>query len=270
VLKHIAALALIPCSLSAQAPLKTQIDSLHAAMVAAFAADPASTTKFYTDDAAVVGGGMRVVGRAGVDNYWKQISPGSTWQLEVLDVGGIPEAPWVHGRSTLRSGSGRTSITEYIGLLQRGLDGQLRFRVDAYAGGQASAAPGDEAAVRKLDSLWSRMYATHDTASALQLYAESLVFIGSGGQHKTRADELGDVRPSGGLRMEYFRSTPAAVRTFERVSIVQGTAEWSFSMGGGSPRKVERPYSAIYRRGGPLGWTIVAMQMGDGRVARGR
>src|SRR5688572_17769927 len=119
---HRIVLALVlPGTLAAQTSLKSQIDSLHSAMVAAFTADPASTAKFYTDDAGVVGGGMRVVGRDAVNNYWKSIGPGSTWKLEVLDVGGIPEAPWVHGRSTLTGASGRVSLTEYIGLLQRGV-----------------------------------------------------------------------------------------------------------------------------------------------------
>ena len=174
-IRRIALALAFPSTLLGQQPVRQQVEALHAAMVAAFTADPASTTRFYTDDAGVVGGGMRVVGRASVDNYWKSISPGSTWKLEVLDVGGIPEAPWVHGRSTLTGGSGRVSLTEYIGLLQRGSDDQLRFRVDAYAGGPATAQPGDEAAVRKLDSLWATLYAKHDTASALQLYSESLV-----------------------------------------------------------------------------------------------
>lgn len=256
----------IPSTLLAQ-DLRKQVEALHAAMVSAFTADPASTAKFYTDDAGVVGGGMRVVGRTGVDNYWKSVGPGSTWKLEVLDVGGIPEAPWVHGRSILTSASGRVSPTEFIGLLQRGLDDQLRFRVDAYAGGPATARPGDEAAVRKLDSLWASLYAQHDTASAIQLYSESLVFLSADGRHKTRAEELGDIRPAPGLTMEYFRSNPTTVKTFDRVAVVGGTASWRFAMNG-TPRQIERPYTAIYGRGGPLGWRILAVQMGDGRVKR--
>jgi ketosteroid isomerase-like protein len=268
-IRRLAIALVIPGALAAQEPLKRQIDSLHAAMVAAFATDPASTAKFYTDDAGVVGGGMRVVGRDAVNNYWRSIGPGSTWKLDVLDVGGIPDAPWVHGRSTLTSGSGRVSLTEYVGLLQRGVDGQLRFRVDAYAGGPATTAPGDEAAVRKLDSLWANLYAKHDTASALQLYAPSLVFVSGDGRHKTLADELGDIRPAPGLTMEYFRTTPTTVKTFERVAVVSGTATWRFSMNG-SPRQIERPYTMVYGRGGPLGWRVLAVQMGDGRVSQRR
>jgi ketosteroid isomerase-like protein len=241
--------------------MRKSIDSLHAAMVAAFTADAASTAEFYADDAAIVGGGMRVTGRDAVNTYWKGISPGSTWQLEVLDVGGTPDSPWVHGRSTLKSGSGRTSITEYIGLLQRGVDGQLRFRIDAYAGGEAKATAGDEAGVRTLDSLWAKMYATHDTATALSIYAEPLVFLSANGRIKTRTDELADIRPAEGLKMDYFRSNPTTVRSFDRVAIVSGTAEWRFTMNG-TPRTISRSYTAVYSRGGPLGWRILAIQMG--------
>lgn len=258
----------VPAALFAQ-DLRKQVEALHASMVTAFATDPASTARFYTDDAGVVGAGARVLGRAAVDSYWKGIQPGATWKLEVLDVGGIPEAPWVHGLSTLTSASGRVSLSEYIGLLQRGADGALRFRTDAYAFGNGKAAPDDEAAVRKLDSLWAHVYAKHDTASALQLYSESLAFRGVNGTFKTRADEMGDIRPSPGLTMEYFRTFPTTVKTFDRVAVVSGSVEWSFAMNG-SGRLLAYPYTAVYRRGGPLGWEIIALHMGDGRASRGR
>jgi ketosteroid isomerase-like protein len=267
-IRSIALALAIPATLVAQ-DLKKQVEGLHTAMVSAFAASPASVAKFYTDDAGVVGGGFRAVGRTAMDDYWKSIGPGHTWKLEVLDVGGIPEAPWVHGLSTLTNPTGRVSATEFIGLLQRGVDDQLRFRVDAYAGGPAKAQPGDEAAVRKLDSLWASLYAKHDTVSAAQLYAPYLVFVSANGTHKTFAGEMADIRPAAGLVMEYFRTTPTTVKTFDRVAIVSGTADWRFAMNG-TPRQVGRPYTAIYTRGGPLGWRIVAVQMGDGRVARGR
>jgi ketosteroid isomerase-like protein len=266
--RHIVLSLAIPATLAAQ-DLKKQVEALHSAMVSAFAASPPSVAKFYTDDAGVVGGGFRAAGRAAVDDYWKSMGPGYTWKLEVLDVGGIPEAPWVHGLSTLTNPNGRVSPTEFIGLLQRGVDDQLRFRVDAYAGGPATAQPGDEAAVRKLDSLWASLYARHDTVSAAQLYAPYLVFVSANGRHKTLADEMADIRPAPGLVMDYFRTTPTTVKTFDRVAIVTGTAAWRFTMNG-APSVVGRPYTAIYTRGGPLGWRIVAVQMGDGRVAGGR
>jgi ketosteroid isomerase-like protein len=262
---HRIALALAlaaPATLSAQHYLKPQVDSLHAAMVAAFMTAPSATARFYTDDAAVVGGGTRVTGRAGIDNYWKEIPTGSTWALEVLDVGGSADAPWVHGRSTLTT-NGRVSLTEYIGLLQRGKDGQLRFRVDAYAGGAVPASKeADEATIRRLDSTWAGIYATHDTATAMQLYSRSLVFTSANGRQKTLAEELADVRPAQGLTMEYFRTTPTLVRTYDRVALVEGSASWRFTMNGAA-REVRRTYTAIYGRGGPLGWRILAISMGN-------
>jgi ketosteroid isomerase-like protein len=233
-------------------------------MVAAFKVAPASTAKFYTDDAVVVGGGSRVIGRQAVDAYWSEITPGSTWDLESLASGEAGGVPFVHGRSTLRMGGGdRASITDFVGLLRRGDDGQLRFYVDAYTGASrpATRSPGDEAAVRGLDSLWARMYATHDTAVALQLYAEPLVFISANGSMKTRAQELADVRTAPGLKMDYFRSTPVAVHVYDRLALVSGNAEWSFSVNGGPARRVQRGYTAIYVRGGPLGWRILTQVM---------
>ncbi|HET9425541.1 MAG TPA: DUF4440 domain-containing protein [Gemmatimonadaceae bacterium] len=258
-------LALLPPAVSAQGAPRMSVDSLHAAMVAAFKADPSSTARFYTDDAIIVGGGTRVLGREAVDNYWKQITPGSTWQLETLASGGVAGMPFVHGRSTLGSPGGRSSITDFIGLLHRGPDGQLRFRVDAYTGAFAPVTPSasDEAVVRGLDSLWARVYATHDTAAALQLYSPSLAFVSANGQTKTRDQEMADIRPAPGLRMDYFRATPSVVLVYERMAIVSGTAEWSFSMNGGPGRRVQRTYTAIYARGGPLGWRILVQQMSN-------
>ena len=49
--------------------LRRNIDELHAAMVTAFKRDPAGVGAFYSDAAAIIGGGQRIQGRAGVDNY---------------------------------------------------------------------------------------------------------------------------------------------------------------------------------------------------------
>jgi ketosteroid isomerase-like protein len=261
-IRRLAVALSVPAVLVGQQPLKRQIDSLHASMTAAFNASPPATAAFYADDAAMIGGGMRVSGREGIDRYWGRITPTATWKLEVLDVGGDDASPWVHGRSTFAPPGAPAFISEYIGLLQRGTDGKLRFRVDAYA--QEATAPAspaaDEAAVRGIDSLWARMYAKHDTTAALQLYSDQLVFISANGRQKTRAEELADVRPAAGLVMKYFRTTPAEVRAFGQVAVVRGVADWRFTMNG-SPREIHRPYTAVYTRGGPLGWRIVAIQM---------
>jgi ketosteroid isomerase-like protein len=257
------ALLLVAAPAIAGAQLRAQADSLLAGMVAAFKASPATTATFYTDDAALIGGGQRVVGREGVNRYWAGTTPGSTWGLQLLNVGGEPDAPWVHGRSSFAPPGGNPFVTEFLGLLQRGADGKLRFRVDAYAAvrGAPASPAADEAKVRELDSLWARVYAKHDTAAALQLFSPQLVFISANGRQKTVAEEMADIRPAPGLVMDYFRTAPAEVRAFEQVAVVRGVAEWKFAMNGGTPREIRRPYMAVYSRGGPLGWRIVAIQM---------
>ena len=54
-----------------QKSLHSEIAALDASMVAAFTRDPSSVAAFYTDDAAIIGGGQRYQGRAAVDEYWK-------------------------------------------------------------------------------------------------------------------------------------------------------------------------------------------------------
>jgi len=129
--------------------------------------------------------------------------------------------------------------------------------------GPASAQGGaaDAAVIRRLDSLWARMYATHDTVAAARLYAEDLVFTSANGAQKTKQQELADVRSQPGLAMEYFRTSPSAVRVHGAAAVVTGVAEWRFTMAG-APREVRRAYTIVYARGGELGWRIVAVHMG--------
>ena len=109
-------------------------------MTAAFKADPASVARFYTDDASIMGGGQRSVGREQIDRYWRDATMFADWTLEVLEVGGDGPSPWVRGRSTLHGRSGRSMVTEFVGLLKRQPDGRLRFYVDMYVA--ASPGPG--------------------------------------------------------------------------------------------------------------------------------
>ena len=124
---------------------------------------------------------------------------------------------------------------------------------------QPAASP--EAAVRSLDSLWASMYARHDTAAAERLYADDLVFTSANGTVKSKADEMRDVRPAPGLVMDFFRTTPTAVRVEADSATVTGTAHWRFTMNG-QPREVRRTYEHRYARGGSLGWRIVRVRMG--------
>lgn len=126
--------------------LRAEIEALNAAMVAALKADPPSVARFYTDDASILGGGGRYVGRAQIDQYWADATMFADWTLEVLEVGGDAASPWVRGRSTLVGRSGRRMVTEFVGILKRQPAGDLKYYVDMYvAAGPATAraaAPG--------------------------------------------------------------------------------------------------------------------------------
>jgi ketosteroid isomerase-like protein len=125
-----------PAVVDAQSPptLRKDVEVLHTAMMAAFKSDPATVARFYTDDAIVMGGGVRYVGREQIDRYWREGPLPESWTLEVLEVGGDSLTPWVRGRSTAASQSGRRQVVDYIGLLKRQPDGQLKFYVDMFVG----------------------------------------------------------------------------------------------------------------------------------------
>ena len=124
--------------LSAQTPLRREVETLFSDMTTALKANPASVAKFYTDDAMIAGGRTRVTGREAVDKYWGDLSGFTDWKLEIIEVGD-GTTPWVRGISTLVSSSGRNSVTEFLGLLKRGADGKLRFYVDMYIPAAAPA-----------------------------------------------------------------------------------------------------------------------------------
>ena len=115
--------------------------------------------------------------------------------------------------------------------------------------------------IRRLDSVWARMYQTHDTVTAAQLYADDVVITATQGNLKTKAQEMGDVRPWPGTTVDYFRTSGAEVRMFGSTAVVTGQAEWKTTSNGNSS-EVRRRYTMVYARGGPLGWRIVAMHIG--------
>lgn len=123
-----------------QAKLRAELETLHAAMTEALRREPASVGRFYTDDARIIGGGRALSGRAEVDAYWAQASMFTDWSLEIIETGGTPSEPWVLGRSTLTSRSGRAMVTTYLAILQRGSDGALRYRIDMYTGAPGAGA----------------------------------------------------------------------------------------------------------------------------------
>jgi ketosteroid isomerase-like protein len=124
--------------------LRADVEMLMSSMMTALKTDPASVARFYTDDASIMGGGQRYVGREQIDRYWREATMFTDWKLDVLEVGGDGPSPWVRGRSTLQGRSGRTMITEFVGLLKRQGDGNLRFYVDIYvAASPVVRPPGD-------------------------------------------------------------------------------------------------------------------------------
>jgi serine-type D-Ala-D-Ala carboxypeptidase/endopeptidase len=120
--------------------------------------------------------------------------------------------------------------------------------------------PADSSLLR-VDSAWARSYAMNDTATALQLMSDDFFMTTTTGTVKNKAAELADVRPAPNLRMKYFRTEQVRTRTYGDAGVVTGVAEWSFEMGG-STSTLRRRYTALYSRGGRLGWLLVALHMG--------
>lgn len=139
----------------------------------------------------------------------------------------------------------------------------LIIGVPAAALSQAERGAGARAAdsLRALDSAWARTYATHDTALALSLLSPDLIVTSASGALKDRARELGDIRPFPGLAMRYFRTSDVRVRAQGDGGVVTGLAEWEFTLNG-RVNTVRRRYTAVYARGGPLGWQMVALHIG--------
>jgi len=127
------------------------------------------------------------------------------------------------------------------------------------AGSAQAQSPADS--VRALDSAWARSYATHDTALALRLFADDLIVTSMAGSLKDKMGELADIRPQAGLQMHFFRTSDVTVRVHGDAAVVAGLAEWEFTY---NDRRTgaRRRYTAVFARGGPLGWRMVALHLG--------
>ncbi|HUP88107.1 MAG TPA: nuclear transport factor 2 family protein [Longimicrobiales bacterium] len=115
--------------------------------------------------------------------------------------------------------------------------------------------------IRGADSLWAKNYAINDTVTAGKLMADNFVMGSSNGRYKTKAQEMGDIRPTPGLVGAYFRTRDVTVYDYTTTAVVRGIAEWAFTFNGRFSEAV-RNYTAVYNRGGPLGWQLVALFMG--------
>ncbi len=65
-----------------------------------------------------------------------------------------------------------------------------------------------------------------------------------------------------GFVIHYFRTSDVVVRMYGSASVVTGLAQWSYTYQGNTPPTTRRRYTAVYVRGGPLGWHMVALHIG--------
>ena len=162
-------------------PFKKEVDALNAQMVAAFKRDPATVSAYYTDAAAVIGGGQRAQGRAAVDDYWKGAASMFTdWSLETIETGGHADAPWQYGTSNIKGRSGGSMQTYFVGLLRRQPGGDLKFQVDAF-----TRVPGDsgaDEAVRAFD-VYLKAVERVDVPALQSLLDDQFVIISASARH---------------------------------------------------------------------------------------
>jgi ketosteroid isomerase-like protein len=249
----------------ASAQVKEEIERLSKSMTDAFArGDMLAIAAHYGDSARIASTtGTAATGRTEVNKYWQTFpAEGRTWKLEVLDVGGSRDVAYQLGRSTVTSAQ-RSQTVNYIGIWRRQPDGQLKLVFDYFA--RAIQPPeGDQSvAVRELahlDSVWARNYATNDTATALQLMHDNFYMTSTNAAIKNRDGELRDIRLDPRLRMKYFTTQQMQTRVYGSAAVVTGIAEWSFDMGGNT-RTARRRYTAVYLKGGPLGWQLLSLHM---------
>ena len=136
------------------------------------------------------------------------------------------------------------------------------FAPSRAAHGQGSATD----SVRALNGGWAQAYATHDTTFANALFSHDFVATSSGGTVKNKAGEMADVRPAPNLRMHFFRTSGVEIRPHGAATVVTGLAEWEFTFNG-RVTPLRRRYTAVYVRGGPLGWQMVALHIGPAPAA---
>lgn len=133
----------------------------------------------------------------------------------------------------------------------------------SFVAGSAPAQSGPADSVRALDSAWARAYVTHDTVFAGALLGEGFVMTRTAGLVTGREAELSDVRVIDGLEMHFFRTEDVVCRVYDSAVVVTGLAVWSFTYRQPQPTTLRRRYTAVYVRGGRLGWRLVAVQMGN-------
>jgi ketosteroid isomerase-like protein len=126
---------------------------------------------------------------------------------------------------------------------------------------KSGPAQGTADSLRRLDAEWARSYAENDTATAMKLFDDRIIVTSATGTLKDKNGEVGDVRPSAGLQMHFFRTRDVEIRLDGSAAAVAGLAEWSFTWNGRT-NTLRRRYTATYARGGPLGWRMIALHLG--------
>jgi hypothetical protein len=116
--------------------------------------------------------------------------------------------------------------------------------------------------LRRLDSLWAASYANHDTTLARRLFAPELVITATNGSQKGVNEELRDVAPYPGMTVRYFRSAGQRWQHLDDASVVTGLLEWELETNG-QVNAIRRRYTAVWSRGGPLGWRMVTLHIGQ-------
>jgi ketosteroid isomerase-like protein len=116
--------------------------------------------------------------------------------------------------------------------------------------------------IRRLDSAWARSYARNDTMLARSLFAPDLIVTSGSGALKDFEGEMADVRPYPGASTKYFRTADVQIRVRGGSAITAGLIEWEFEMNGRASAN-RRRYTATWARGGPLGWQILAIHIGQ-------
>jgi hypothetical protein len=112
-----------------------------------------------------------------------------------------------------------------------------------------------------LDSAWARAYLRHDVKMAERLFDDSLFVTSGPGRIKDKPGEIGDVRETPGMTLNHFRTRDVIVRAYKEAGVVMGLLDWSFTLNERVTRNYRR-YTAVWIRGGPMKWKMVALHIG--------
>jgi len=100
----------------AQQSATDKINNLVKEMEAEFNANKMmKVSAYYLDSAVIMGGGMNITGRTGIDNYWGALQDKSaSWKLETDKIEDYGQVIIQRGRSYLSSASGMKSNVRFI------------------------------------------------------------------------------------------------------------------------------------------------------------